>query len=353
MTQNRYIVVNATALDRSGALSILKQFIENIPSDKYQWLIFTPDNVDLSSDKENVRLEPIPGVKPMLKRLFWDAFGLNKWLKKHDIIPIAAISLQNTGFRVTNKIPRFIYYHQPLPFYPNEWNPLDPIQRTFWFYKNIYPFFVRLFMNNETEIFVQLEFIKKGFISKFHHPKDKVSVFTPTVNSLFPENSDAGVTEKMTLIYPAMPHFYKNHKVIEEALKNTSRDVEIVFTIPTDDDRISDKRISKVGMQPQENIWKMYRSCDALLFPSYIETFGLPLLEAAMTGMPIIAADLPYAREVLDGYDGVTYVEYDNSIAWANAINKLKKGERFTPVDISSRPSWPELFSAIVKEIDS
>lgn len=351
MDDNQYIVVNATALDRSGALSILKQFIENIPPDKGKWLIFAPDNVALTSKKENVRIEPISGVKPMHKRLKWDALGLNRWIKQHNIDPVAALSLQNTGFHLDKKVPNFIYYHQPVPFFANKWNPLKTNQRTFWFYKHIYPFFVSLFLKKDTHIFVQLDFIKEGFAKRFNHPKNKIGVYTPTVNP--PQFSDEIKSpSQFTLIYPAMPHFYKNHRVIEEALKISSKNMEIIFTIPSlSNEKDQDIRIKHIGMQPQDKIWEMYRTCDALLFPSFIETFGLPLLEAALTGMPIIAADLPYAREVLEGYEGVKFVKHDDPKAWAKAIDNLKKGERFKPIEISKRPSWEALFNTILKEI--
>ncbi|MDE7412473.1 MAG: glycosyltransferase [Muribaculaceae bacterium] len=345
------MVVNATALDRSGALSILKQFIDNIPPDKGQWLIFTPDNVELTSNKANVRLEPIIGVKPMHKRLKWDAIGLNKWIKQNNIDPVAAISLQNTGFHLEKKVPHFIYYHQPLPFFPNKWNPLKSNQRTFWFYKHIYPFFVNLFLKKDTQIFVQLDFIKEGFAKRFNHPKEKIGVYTPTVTP--PQCSDKTKSSSLlSLIYPAMPHFYKNHKIIEDALKFSFRNMDVIFT--TNSNKKPEKqdiRLKYIGVQPQEKIWEMYRKFDALLFPSYIETFGLPLLEAALTGMPIIASDLPYAREVLAGYEGVKFVKYDDPKAWAHAIDNLKKGKRYLPIDISKRPSWDALFNAIFKEI--
>lgn len=351
MSIQQYIVVNATALDRSGALTILRQFIENIPVNVGQWLIFIPDNVELTTDKKNVRLEPIPGVKPMHKRLKWDAFSLNRWLKKHNINPIAAVSLQNTGFHLDKKVPHFIYYHQPLPFYSNKWNPLKSAHRTFWFYKHIYPFFVNLFLNKDSKIFVQLNFIKEGFAKRFNHSKDKIEVYTPTINPprLFNKKK---ASDRLTLIYPATPHFYKNHQVIEDALKITNRDLEVIFTTPHNENgKDSDARVRRIGVQSQETIWEMYQTCDALLFPSYIETFGLPLLEAAITGMPIIAADLPYAREVLEGYEGVTFIKHDDPKAWATAIENLKMGERFKPIVITHRPSWEALFQSIFKEI--
>jgi len=46
-----------------------------------------------------------------------------------------------------------------------------------------------------------------------------------------------------------------------------------------------------------------------LVFPSYVESFGLPLLEAKLTGTYIIASDTPFCREILNGYDNVEFFE--------------------------------------------
>lgn len=343
-----YIIVNATALDQSGALSILRQFVENIPVDKRKWLIFVSPAINLSSDNPNVRIEPIEGVKAIHKRLMWDAFGLKKWIKKNNIEPIAAVSLQNTGFNVGKNVPTYIYYHQPLPFFPFSWNPLKKKEKTFWFYKKVYPYFVNLFLKKDTKIFVQLEFIKEGFVKRFNHSEELIGVYSPTVS--FPKDyveRESITTDIPKFLYPAMPHFYKNHRVISDSLKMTDAKVEILFTIGPNNYTYIDERIKLIGIQPYERICELYRTCDALLFPSYIETFGLPLLEAAMTGMPILAADLPYAREVLAGYEGVTFVPYNNPQAWAKAINRIEKGKRYKPIVISNRPGWKELFENI------
>lgn len=348
---NEYIVVNATALDKSGALSILKQFIDNIPKDKTRWLIFASDIISLSTDNPNIRIEPIIGVKPMHKRFIWDTWGLKKWLKTNSIHPIAAISLQNTGFRTGEDIPNFIYYHQPIPFYKNNWNLLKSQERTLWFYKTIYPFFVKLFLKKDTKVLVQLDFIKNGFIKRFKHPEDKIGVFMPKVIVPHSKNYIKENSEKLRLIYPATPFFYKNHRVIDLALKLVDIDLEVMFTTDKAPLNTEDNRITHIGVQPSDKIYEFYHTMDAMLFPSYIETFGLPLLEAAMTGLPIIAADLPYAREVLKGYDGVTFVKYDNPEEWARAIKNLESGKRYQPLNPSNRPGWKELFQYIKSNI--
>ena len=345
---DKRIIVNATALDRSGALSILRQFVENIPSDSRKWLIFVSPQIAINTENNNVRIEPIQGVKPMHKRLWWDAAGVRKWLKKNDIEPIAAVSLQNTGFRVGKDVPSYLYYHQSLPFYPFNWSPVKAQERTFCFYKNVYPFFVKLFLKKDTKVFVQLDFIKEGFAKRFKHPEALIKVYSPSVS--VPKEAvgqNASGSAPLKLLYPAMPHFYKNHRIIDEALKLSDANIEILYTIDPDNRIAADGRIKFLGMQPYECICALYRECDALLFPSYIETFGLPLLEAAMTGMPIIAADLPYAREVLDGYEGAKFVKFNDPQAWQKAIESVEKGKRYRPIDISNRPGWRNLFDNI------
>ncbi|MBS0431510.1 MAG: glycosyltransferase, partial [Proteobacteria bacterium] len=56
-------------------------------------------------------------------------------------------------------------------------------------------------------------------------------------------------------------------------------------------------------MDADDALLKMlYGACTALLAPSEGEGFGLPLIEAARYGLPILCRDLPVFREVADGH---------------------------------------------------
>jgi glycosyltransferase involved in cell wall biosynthesis len=57
-----------------------------------------------------------------------------------------------------------------------------------------------------------------------------------------------------------------------------------------------------------------------LVFPSIIETFGLPLLEARKLGSWVIAADTPFAREILDGYPRARFFASDSAADLASAM---------------------------------
>jgi glycosyltransferase involved in cell wall biosynthesis len=57
-------------------------------------------------------------------------------------------------------------------------------------------------------------------------------------------------------------------------------------------------RVRFLGRVPYAGILRYYRGARALAFPSLIETFGHPLLEAMLAGTPILAADIPAFHEI-------------------------------------------------------
>ncbi len=61
----------------------------------------------------------------------------------------------------------------------------------------------------------------------------------------------------------------------------------------------------------------------ALLFPSHAEGFGLPALEAAALGTPVISADLAVVRELLG--NNAVYLDVTDSYSWMETILRLSK----------------------------
>jgi len=58
-----------------------------------------------------------------------------------------------------------------------------------------------------------------------------------------------------------------------------------------------------------------------LVMPSLAETVGLPMLEACAIGCPVLAADLPYAREICG--EAASFFRANNVKACARAICAL------------------------------
>ena len=64
-----------------------------------------------------------------------------------------------------------------------------------------------------------------------------------------------------------------------------------------------------------------------LIFPSVIETFGLPLQEAKEAKAIIFAADLPYAHEILYDYPNAYFFNPNNAGELATLIKNSILGK--------------------------
>lgn len=90
----------------------------------------------------------------------------------------------------------------------------------------------------------------------------------------------------------------------------------------------------------------------ALIFPSYIETVGLPLVEAMSVGAVILAADCEYAHEVLDGYENAFLFDPFKPAELAGLMNSCidKRITRTINIDekIPGMSSWHRLVFKII-----
>jgi glycosyltransferase involved in cell wall biosynthesis len=80
------------------------------------------------------------------------------------------------------------------------------------------------------------------------------------------------------------------------------------------------EHIHLLGEVPYSEIKAFYAGAELFVFPSYLETFGHPLLEAMASGVPTVAADIPVFREV--GGDAVFYADPHKTEALAGAIQE-------------------------------
>ena len=121
---------------------------------------------------------------------------------------------------------------------------------------------------------------------------------------------------------PEGPHNPKNKKYKELLFsmrdKLNMQDVVLFLAEVTDD------------FMPDAVIADFYRIADALLFPSREEGFGIPVIEAAFSKVPVFCADIPVLRELAG--DEVTYFSPD-----ANPLEVAKQIKGRLEAELTSK----------------
>lgn len=90
-----------------------------------------------------------------------------------------------------------------------------------------------------------------------------------------------------------------------------------------------DLRVSNVSSASQAEIDALYGRAGALIYPSRCESLGLPLIEARNAGLPILASELDYVRDVLDP---------EQSFDPASPVSIARAVKRFMGVNERSLP---------------
>lgn len=196
---------------------------------------------------------------------------------------------------------------------------------------------LKLYWNNINYVIVQTSSMKESLIrslklKKKNYNKIKVIGFYNYKN--LSKKNNLKKNDNFEFIFPA---YYQPHKNFEKLLLSWSMFIKtrpnskLYLTISeTEIDEICEKiNIEKnilnssvfyLGEISHEKVLEFMHKCDALIFPSKIESFGLPLLEAKEIGLPIIASELDYVRDVCNPQESF---DPNSSISIYRALNRF------------------------------
>jgi len=86
-----------------------------------------------------------------------------------------------------------------------------------------------------------------------------------------------------------------------------------------------------------------YQHARALVFPSIVEGYGLPIIESLKSGLPVLASDTPIHREV--GKENILYFDLSQPDSLVSLISEIEKGERI-PKEVNAesiaQPTWDQ-----------
>ena len=365
---SKCVVVSAVNFSGGGGLKILIDSLETAAK------CFTADwnIIALVHDKKLVNISRVHCIEfPDSKTSWWKRIYLewfyfkilsNKlkpdlWLSLHDITP-----------RVVSR-RQAVYCHNASPFYKLSLKEsyLDPI---FFLFNKFYVYLYGINIYRNYAVIVQQEWLRKRFLKRYNH--SNIVVAHPVMDDLCNTSIDINLrqADKKIFFYPSLPRVFKNFEVLFQAAAslpyNIQCQIEIRFTFDGSESRYARNMISHFGNQPifqfigrqnRNQMSRNYAECNVVLFPSKLESWGLPITEAKEWGKPLLVADIDYAYEAVGDYKYVSFLPPDDPSTWAQAIGDVVKQKHNFSGHAGSTPpepyvrDWVELWQFLNKNL--
>lgn len=164
-----------------------------------------------------------------------------------------------------------------------------------------------VFMHNVDEIWVQTPSMQR----LVHEQFPQIAIQTNTL-MLLPEQKPVPVEPTYDFIYVAslLPH-KNHHNLIKAWISLSQQDIKPSLLLICNDDnpelsrwiheqmKTHDLKITFQHEMPHHDIFDAYAQARALIYPSLIESYGMPLVEAAHVGIAILAPDLDYVHDLI------------------------------------------------------
>lgn len=364
----RTIVISAVNIRKGGTLTILRDCLQYLSSQTHLYRIVALVHKRALCDYKGIEYIEMPDtIKGWGKRLWCEYVTMYRISK--ELAPVYLwLSLHDTTPRVCAE-HRAVYCQTSFPFLKlklNDWRFDYKIGLFGLFTRIAY----RINIKKNDYLIVQAQWLREGFSRMFGLPEEKFIVAPPrpTIYNKEYHNKEGNI---YTFFYAATADCHKNFEQVCQAaqmLESTlgKNRFRVVLTIDGTENKYAQwlyKQWSAVdsidfhGFMDKETLYRHYATADCLLFPSRIETWGLPISEFAPYDKPMLLADQPYAHETAAESAHTAFFELKNvkqlSTMMENLINgdcsilgKVAKKEISKPM----AKNWEELFNVLIGE---
>ncbi len=323
------ILVYDVAADSGGAVTVLQSFYEEFCKDTRNEYIFVLSVFKLP-ETAHIKVLNYPWIKKSpFHRLYFDHFAAHKLVKKYKADKV--LSLQNIELPHAG-VPQMVYEHNALPFSEYRFRPWEGVRP--WMTQQILGRMMKRSVKRAEKVMVQTNWMKEEIVRQCRITPEKIEVKFPPVKML-KTKSYCLDKEKPVFFYPANASAYKNHRTFLKACEILQdkgyHNYQVIWTVTGRENKnmlavrkeAEERKLPIVfkGPMPRRELFDLYAS-SVLIFPSYIETIGLPLLEARSAGAWIVAADCLYAKDMVGDYERAEFFEAFDEKALERAMEK-------------------------------
>ncbi|WP_394229064.1 glycosyltransferase [Shewanella colwelliana] len=348
------LLVNGFSAKAGGGKVIFENFLKHTNCKKnIEVHVVCPPGIFLN-DNRFIQV-PIPNWQYKSLGLLWFYFFyLPSYCKK-----IKVDSILNFGDIILPRIKDQTYFF--------DWAYLVLKDNTLWKKMSLKDRLVRrlksriifTFRNNNSSVIVQSEAMGDEYKSKMLFTGNLIVARTPVaingINSFSLCKLD--VTKKdFVYISNYAPH--KNFEIIPlvaKELKENNVDCRILITLPhtskswevirLDSEKlgVSDK-VYNLGPLTQNEVFSVLNAAKGLFFPSLLESYGMPLIEGLLVGVPVLTSDIPFIKSVCG--ESVVYFDPNDEKDIYIKIKQLIDGDSAVITDkqrcdvLGQIPTW-------------
>lgn len=311
-------------------------------TDQNDYVLYIPNPKKISLLDDYMKRPPFSLCFPVSSwskqcRSFWRSWGLTKSLTEKQINLFHGLSNElPLNIRKARGTKSIVTIHDLIFLrYPQYYKPID---------RMIYNYKFKKACQYSDRIIAVSECTKKDIISYYHIAPDKIDVVYQGCDACFGSQVSAekikGIKEKYRikgkfLLSVGSIESRKNLLLLAKALVYLPKDIQVVavgkrtsYTAKIEkflqQNRLQDRMHLLSGI-PFSDLPILYQAATLFVYPSRYEGFGIPILEALKSHVPVIACTGSCLEEA--GGPSSIYVSPDDEKALASAILKVWNDE--------------------------
>lgn len=365
------IVVSAVNLNVGGTLTILRDCLQYLSefAEKENCRVVALVYKRELADYPNIEYIEMQWPKKAWMMRLWCEYVTMRKLSQR-LSPVSLwLSLHDTTPNVKAE-RRAVYCHNPFPFYRwkmREWIFSPKVVLFSLFSKYAY----QINIHQNAHVIVQQQWLRREFVRLFHLDEKEIIVAAPEHKPITQRVMEKHRSKEYSFLFASSPNSHKNFECLCEATRLLQRKMpdlpfKVYVTIQGNENNyakwlykrwgrcISNLRF--IGFLKREALYSYYQQCDCLVFPSKVETWGLPITEFAACRKPMLLADLPYAHETAAGCSQLAFFDPEQPEQLAAQMEKLIRGDQSFLTEIAKDPqkapkadSWHELFKLLLQ----
>ena len=361
----KHIVVSAVNIRKGGTLTVLRDCLGYLSHQNH---------FSVTALVHDQALVGVPGIhyieipwstKSWLHRIWCEYITMHRISKMLQPVHLW-FSLHDTTPRVQAE-RQAVYCHTSFPFLKLRWKDwltdykIPP-------FRLFTRFAYRINVHHNQYLVVQQQWMRDSLSGLIHFPASRIIVAPPSFNC--PEMLNAGTSSiDPVFFYPSTADCHKNFETLCKAVEILEKQeyklpFRLVLTIDGTENRYAASirrrygHLSSIefhGYMSKDKLYMHYAMASCLVFPSRIETWGLPISEFKPSGKPMILSDMPYAHETAAGADSVIFFNPDDAPELAACMRLFlqKNFQSFQSVPLTAvrglfAQNWDALFDKLL-----